>query len=86
MKLNPAQQIAAKRTLEVLESITAGLPLTVAFDEAERAVGRPITQTDRDYLEALMEREGWIVHRVDRFTGRIIHNITPSGSGTLAVL
>ena len=36
--------------------------------------------TDRKYLAALMEQEGWIDKHVDDFSGRIIHFITPKGT------
>lgn len=81
MKMTPQQQTAAKRVLEVLDGIGAGLPIETAFDEAERRTARPIAAEDREYLAALMEQEKWIDRRVDRFTGRIIHFITAEGCG-----
>lgn len=80
MKMTPDQQLAVKQTLKVLNSIGAGLPVNTAFDEAERATGRPIGEGDRKYLAALMEQEGWIDKHVDDFSGRIIHFITPKGT------
>lgn len=80
MKMTPNQQLVAKRALETLNTIGAGLPIDVVFDETMNAVGRPISAEDRKYLAALMEQEGWIDKRVDDFSGRIIHFITAKGT------
>ena len=81
MKMTPQQQTSAKRVLDVLDRIGAGLPIGTAFDEADRHTGRPTSADDRAYLTSLMEEEKWIDRRVDRFTGRIIHYITAEGCG-----
>ena len=80
MKLNAAQQLAAKRALETLDKIGAGLPMETVFDEVERYIARPIAKSERDYLTSLMEQEGWIDKQTDTITGRIIHYITNTGA------
>ena len=80
MKLTPKEQVTVKRALEVLDKIGAGLPIETVFDEADRYNGTPTNADRMAYLAALMEQEGWIDRRVDRFTGRIVHFITAAGT------
>lgn len=77
--MNPLQQLAMKRALEVLDPLSGGIASKPLFDQVERMIARPLTDLERENALAWMAAKGWTRTARHAFTDEIIYFITDAG-------
>lgn len=81
-QLTATEQLIAKRALETLDTVAAGLPPRSLFDQVERLIGTRIDDLTRQQLTDYMCEREWIYSYTDKLTG--VHCLAVRQSGILA--
>lgn len=84
--LTATEQLIAKRALETLDTVDAGLPPRSLFDQVERLIGMRIDDLERQQLTDYMCERGWIYSYTDRLTGQRCLAVRQSGILAAAAL
>ena len=84
--MDPKDALLVKYALETLDTVAAGLPPRVLFDQVERLAATRIDELKRDTLEKLMRDREWAYDYTDRLTGNRCLAIRQAGVLAAAAL
>lgn len=84
--LTATEQLIAKRALETLDTVAAGLPQRSLYDQVERLIGMRIDDLERQQLTDYMCEREWIYSYTDRLTGQRCLAVRQSGILAAAAL
>ena len=84
--LTATEQLIAKRALETLDTVAAGLPPRSLFDQVERLIGTRIDDLTRKQLADYMCEREWTYTYTDRLTGNLCLAVRQAGILAAAAL
>lgn len=84
--MNAVEQLVAKRALEILDTVNAGLPEGPLFDQVERMIGRHLTVGERVHVREMIVAKEWAYDYRDKLTDNVMYAITPAGRLAMVAL
>lgn len=84
--MNAVEQLVAKRALEILDTVNAGLPEGPMFDQVERMIGRHLTVGERVKVRETIVSKEWAYDYRDKLTDNVMYAITPAGRLAMVAL